>query len=106
MTIEGDNQKQADLLASALANVDPARVHGSIICFDHYTIEDNHEAFERDGTIDRSRDIDILLETDPTTGARATTPTGGRQTKRYKNILIQDVNCSAHATQPDALVHP
>ena len=32
VTIEGDNQKQADLLASALANVDPARVHGSTIC--------------------------------------------------------------------------
>jgi malonate decarboxylase alpha subunit len=28
VTIEGDNQKQADLLAAALANVDPARVHG------------------------------------------------------------------------------
>lgn len=27
VTIEGDNQKQADLLAAALANVDPARVH-------------------------------------------------------------------------------
>ena len=27
MTIEGDNQKQADFLASALAKVDPARVH-------------------------------------------------------------------------------
>jgi hypothetical protein len=27
VTIEGDNQKQADLLAAALANVDPMRVH-------------------------------------------------------------------------------
>ncbi|HYZ24406.1 MAG TPA: malonate decarboxylase subunit alpha [Rhodopila sp.] len=27
VTIEGDNQKQADLLAAALANIDPARVH-------------------------------------------------------------------------------
>ena len=27
VAIEGDNQKQADFLASALANVDPARVH-------------------------------------------------------------------------------
>src|SRR6266403_1499700 len=27
VTIEGDNQKQADFLASALAKVDPARVH-------------------------------------------------------------------------------
>src|SRR4030081_3885997 len=28
VTIEGDNQKQADLLAAALAKVDPARAHG------------------------------------------------------------------------------
>jgi malonate decarboxylase alpha subunit len=27
VAIEGDNQKQADFLASALANVDPARIH-------------------------------------------------------------------------------
>jgi malonate decarboxylase alpha subunit len=27
VAIEGDNQKQADFLATALANVDPARVH-------------------------------------------------------------------------------
>src|ERR1700738_5565647 len=27
VAIEGDNQKQADFLASALANVDPAQVH-------------------------------------------------------------------------------
>src|ERR1700692_1845960 len=27
VTIEGDNQKQADFLASALAKVDPSRVH-------------------------------------------------------------------------------
>jgi malonyl-CoA decarboxylase len=74
--------------------------------YDHDTIEDNHEAFVRDGTIVRSRDIDILLETDPTTGARATTPTGGRQTARHKNIPSPDVDYSAHATQPDALVHP
>jgi malonate decarboxylase alpha subunit len=25
--LEGDNQKQADVLAAALANIDPAKVH-------------------------------------------------------------------------------
>ena len=44
--------------------------------YDHDTIEDNHEAFVRDGTIARSPDVDILLETDPTTGPRTQTPTG------------------------------
>jgi malonyl-CoA decarboxylase len=43
--------------------------------YDHDTIEDNHEAFVRDGTIARSPDVDILLETDPTTGPRTKTPT-------------------------------
>ena len=44
--------------------------------YDHDTIEDNHEAFVRDGTIVRSRDVDSLLETEPTTGARTKAPTG------------------------------
>jgi len=44
--------------------------------YDHDTIEDNHEAFVRDGTIVRSRDVDSLLQTDATTGVRTKTPTG------------------------------
>jgi malonyl-CoA decarboxylase len=44
--------------------------------YDLDTIEDHHEAFVRDGTIVWSRDVDILLETDPTTGPRTKTPTG------------------------------
>jgi malonyl-CoA decarboxylase len=31
--------------------------------YDHESIEDNHEAFVRDGTIVRSPDVDALLET-------------------------------------------
>ena len=31
--------------------------------YDHDSIEDNHEAFVRDGTIVRSPDVDALLET-------------------------------------------
>jgi malonyl-CoA decarboxylase len=31
--------------------------------YDHGSIEDNHEAFVRDGTIVRSPDVDALLET-------------------------------------------
>ena len=31
--------------------------------YDHDSIEDNHEAFVRDGTIVRSPDVDMLLET-------------------------------------------
>jgi malonate decarboxylase alpha subunit len=30
VALEGDNQKQADFLASALAKVDPARAHGAV----------------------------------------------------------------------------
>jgi malonyl-CoA decarboxylase len=44
--------------------------------YDHDTIEDNHEAFVRDGTIVRSPDVDSLLTTDPMTGTRTQTPTG------------------------------
>jgi hypothetical protein len=36
--------------------------------YDHDSIEDNHEAFVRDGTIVRSPDVDALLE--PMRGAR------------------------------------
>jgi hypothetical protein len=34
VTIEGDNQKQADFLASALAKVDPARVQGRRLVYE------------------------------------------------------------------------
>ncbi len=57
--------------------------------YDHDTIEDNHEAFVRDGAIVRSRDIDILLETDPTTGARATTPTGGDRRHDIRTFRVR-----------------
>jgi malonyl-CoA decarboxylase len=39
--------------------------------YDHDSIEDNHEAFVRDGTIVRSPEVDALLETEPMQGARA-----------------------------------
>jgi malonyl-CoA decarboxylase len=39
--------------------------------YDHDSIEDNHEAFMRDGTIVRSPEVDALLETEPMQGARA-----------------------------------
>src|SRR3981189_2021937 len=38
--------------------------------YDHDSIENNHEAFVRDGTIVRSPEVDTLLETDPMRGAR------------------------------------
>jgi malonyl-CoA decarboxylase len=38
--------------------------------YDHDSIEDNHEAFARDGTIVRSPDVDALLELEPMQGAR------------------------------------
>jgi malonyl-CoA decarboxylase len=38
--------------------------------YDHDSIEDNHEAFVRDGTIVRSADVDALLEPEPMRGAR------------------------------------
>jgi malonyl-CoA decarboxylase len=44
--------------------------------YDLETIEDNHEAFVRDGTIVCSRDDDIVLEADRTTGSRTKTPIG------------------------------
>jgi malonyl-CoA decarboxylase len=31
--------------------------------YDHDSLDDNHEAFVRDGTIVRSADVDALLET-------------------------------------------
>src|SRR5712672_1500588 len=81
VTIEGDNQKQADFLASALAKVDAARLHDlhmvqSVLAlprgmresfgimvnylYDRDTIEDNQKAFPR-GTIVHSQEIDALL---------------------------------------------
>jgi malonyl-CoA decarboxylase len=41
--------------------------------YDHDSIENNHEAFVRDGTIVRSPEVDTLLETEPTRGARTRT---------------------------------
>src|SRR5712671_4195612 len=38
--------------------------------YDHDSIEDNHEAFVRDGTIVRSSDVDALLQLEPMRGAR------------------------------------
>jgi malonyl-CoA decarboxylase len=38
--------------------------------YDHDSIEANHEAFVRDGTIVRSPDVDALLELEPMQGAR------------------------------------
>ena len=38
--------------------------------YDHDSIENNHEAFVRDGTIVRSPEVDTLLETEPMRGAR------------------------------------
>jgi malonyl-CoA decarboxylase len=39
--------------------------------YDHDSIENNHEAFVRDGTIVRSPEVDALLETEPMRVARA-----------------------------------
>ncbi len=41
--------------------------------YDHDSIENNHEAFVRDGTIVRSPEVDTLLETEPMRGARTRT---------------------------------
>jgi hypothetical protein len=40
------------------------------------TIDDNYEAFVRDGTIVHSPDVDNLLETDLAPGARTKMPEG------------------------------
>jgi malonate decarboxylase alpha subunit len=47
VTIEGDNQKQADLLAAALANVDPTRVHDLHMVQSVLALPDHLAAFER-----------------------------------------------------------
>src|SRR5580704_13641442 len=47
VTIEGDNQKQADFLASALAKVDPARVHGLHMVQPVLALPDHLAVFER-----------------------------------------------------------
>ena len=38
--------------------------------YDHDSIEENHEVFERDETIVRSPEVDTLLEIEPMRGAR------------------------------------
>jgi malonate decarboxylase alpha subunit len=47
VTIEGDNQKQADFLASALAEVDPARVHDLHMVQSVLALPDHLALFER-----------------------------------------------------------
>jgi len=45
--IEGDNQKQADFLASALVKVDPARVHDLHMVQSVVALPDHLSVFER-----------------------------------------------------------
>src|SRR6202046_4736420 len=47
VTIEGDNQKQADFLAAALAKVDPARVHDLHMVQSVLALPDHLAVFER-----------------------------------------------------------
>src|SRR4249920_2331757 len=47
VTIEGDNQKQADLLAAALANVDPVRLHGLHMVQSVLALPEHLAVFER-----------------------------------------------------------
>src|SRR5258707_6057020 len=47
VTIEGDNQKQADFLASALAKGDPARVHDLHMVQSVLALPDHLAVFER-----------------------------------------------------------
>jgi malonate decarboxylase alpha subunit len=47
VAIEGDNQKQADFLASALANADPARVHDLHMVQSVLALPDHLAVFER-----------------------------------------------------------
>jgi malonyl-CoA decarboxylase len=50
-----------------LGNIEPRAIEESFgimvnYLYDHDSIEENHEAFVRDGTIVRSPDVDALLE--------------------------------------------
>jgi hypothetical protein len=47
VAIEGDNQKQADFLASALANVDPARIHDLHMMQSVLALPEHLAVFER-----------------------------------------------------------
>src|ERR1700739_1127649 len=47
VAIEGDNQKQADFLASTLANVDPARIHDLHMVQSVLALPDHLAVFER-----------------------------------------------------------
>jgi malonate decarboxylase alpha subunit len=47
VAIEGDNQKQADFLAAALANVDPARIHDLHMVQSVLALPDHLAVFER-----------------------------------------------------------
>jgi malonyl-CoA decarboxylase len=64
-----------------LANTAPRAIQESFgimvnYLYDHDTIEDNHEAFVRDGTIVHSPDVDNLLKADLAPGARTKMPEG------------------------------
>jgi malonate decarboxylase alpha subunit len=47
VAVEGDNQKQADFIASALCNVNPARVHDLHIVQSVLALPDHLAVFER-----------------------------------------------------------
>src|ERR1700679_868232 len=47
VAIEGDNQKQADFLAAALANVDPARIHDLHMVQSVLALPEHLAVFER-----------------------------------------------------------
>src|ERR1700680_3927912 len=47
VAIEGDNQKQADFLASALANVDPTRIHDLHMVQSVLALPDHLAVFQR-----------------------------------------------------------
>ena len=47
VVIEGDNQKQADFLAAALANADPARIHDLHMVQSVLALPDHLAVFER-----------------------------------------------------------
>ena len=74
VTIEGDNQKQADFLASALAKVDPARVHDLHMVQSVLALPDHLAVFER-GIANR---LDFSYRGAAKPQARRTRPRTGR----------------------------
>jgi len=74
--------------------------------YDHDSIEDNHEAFVRDGTIVRSPDVDALLET--SAHARRSHP-GDRRTVNGDTTSKSQASgplCATHAMEPDLSTYP